>query len=117
MLQAGERILAPMQMVHTAGYSGMFMPWLETQGLLAMHQPFDMALFLDQIEQLRINHTVAAPAMLNALLKSEHARRPRPELDPQHPVWLRAARPMDDRGLQASATASRSSTPTARPKA
>ncbi len=70
MLEAGERILAPMQMVHTAGYSGMFMPWLETQGLLAMHQPFDMALFLDQIEQLRINHTVAAPAMLNALLKS-----------------------------------------------
>jgi cyclohexanecarboxylate-CoA ligase len=70
MLEAGERILAPMQMVHTAGYSGMFMPWLETQGLLAMHQPFDMGLFLDQIEQLRINHTVAAPAMLNALLKS-----------------------------------------------
>ena len=69
-LEAGERILAPMQMVHTAGYSGMFMPWLETQGLLAMHQPFDMGLFLDQIEQLRINHTVAAPAMLNALLKS-----------------------------------------------
>ena len=70
MLEPGERILAPMQMVHTAGYSGMFMPWLETQGLLAMHQPFDMGLFLDQIEQLRINHTVAAPAMLNALLKS-----------------------------------------------
>jgi acyl-CoA synthetase (AMP-forming)/AMP-acid ligase II len=69
-LEAGERILAPMQMVHTAGYSGMFMPWLETQGMLALHQPFDMGLFLDQIEQLRINHTVAAPAMLNALLKS-----------------------------------------------
>mgnify|MGYP000252024831 CR=1 FL=1 len=69
-LQPGERILAPMQMVHTAGYSGMFMPWLETQGLLAMHQPFDMGVFLDQIEQRRINHTVAAPAMLNALLRS-----------------------------------------------
>ena len=69
-LQPGERILAPMQMVHTAGYSGMLMPWLETQGLLAMHQPFDMGIFLDQIERLRINHTVAAPAMLNALLKS-----------------------------------------------
>ncbi len=70
-LQPGDRILAPMQMVHTAGYSGMVMPWLEVQGLLAMHQPFDMGLFLDQIEQLRINHTVAAPAMLNALLKSD----------------------------------------------
>ncbi len=69
-LQAGERILAPMQMVHTAGWSGMFMPWLEKQGLLAMHQPFDMQVFLDQIETLGINHTVAAPAMLNSLLKS-----------------------------------------------
>ena len=32
------------------GYSGMFMPWLETQGMLALHQPFDMGVFLDQIE-------------------------------------------------------------------
>jgi acyl-CoA synthetase (AMP-forming)/AMP-acid ligase II len=70
-LEPGERILAPMQMVHTAGYSGMFMPWLETAGLLALHQPFDMRVFLEQIETLRINHTVAAPAMLNALLKSD----------------------------------------------
>lgn len=69
-LQPGERILAPMQMVHTAGYSGLFMPWLETQGLLALHHPFDMGVFLDQIEAERINHTVAAPAMLNALLKT-----------------------------------------------
>jgi acyl-CoA synthetase (AMP-forming)/AMP-acid ligase II len=69
-LRSGEHILAPMQMVHTAGYSGLFMPWLETQGLLALHHPFDMSVFLDQIEAERINHTVAAPAMLNALLKS-----------------------------------------------
>lgn len=69
-LQPGERILAPMQLVHTAGYSGLLMPWLETQGLLALHQPFDMETFLDQIEAERINHTVAAPAMLNALLKT-----------------------------------------------
>ncbi len=69
-LKPGERILAPMQMIHTAGYSGMFMPWLEIRGLLALHQPFDMTVFLDQIETLRINHTVAAPAMLNALLRS-----------------------------------------------
>jgi cyclohexanecarboxylate-CoA ligase len=69
-LQPGERILAPMQMVHTSGWSGMFMPWLEKQGLLAMHHPFDIQVFLEQIETLRINHTVAAPAMLNALLKS-----------------------------------------------
>lgn len=69
-LQPGERILAPMQMVHTAGFSGLLMPWLETQGMLALHHPFDMGVFLDQLESERINHTVMAPSMLNALLKA-----------------------------------------------
>jgi len=69
-LQMHDRILAPMQMVHTAGYSGMFMPWLEVQGMLVMHLPFDMSVFLGQIEHWGIQHTVAAPAMLNALLKN-----------------------------------------------
>lgn len=68
-LQAGDRILAPMQMVHTAGYSGMIMPWLELQGTLVLHQPFDMGVFLDQLSTWKINHTVTAPAMLNALLR------------------------------------------------
>ncbi len=68
-LEPGERILAPMQMVHTAGMSGVIMPWLETQGMIALHHPFDMDVYLEQIEAHGINHTVAAPAMLNALLK------------------------------------------------
>ena len=100
MLQPGERILAPMQMVHTAGYSGMLMPWLETQGMLAMHQPFDMGVFLDQIEQCASTTPSTAPAMLNALLKSEHARRPRRQLGPQLPVRLGAARSVDDQGFK-----------------
>ena len=61
-----------MQMVHTAGYSGMIMPWLELQGALALHHPFDMDVFLQQLEDLSINHTVTAPAMLNALLRDDH---------------------------------------------
>jgi cyclohexanecarboxylate-CoA ligase len=68
-LQPGDRLLAPMQMVHTAGYSGLVMPWLEIQGTVFLHQPFDMAVFLEQLERHRIHHTVAAPAMLNALLR------------------------------------------------
>ena len=68
-LQPGDRLLAPMQMVHTAGYSGLVMPWLEVQGTVFLHQPFDMAVFLEQLERHRIHHTVAAPAMLNALLR------------------------------------------------
>lgn len=68
-IQPGDRILAPMQMVHTAGYSGVLMPWLEVQGTIVLHHPFDMAVFLDQLEHERVNHTVAAPAMLNAVLR------------------------------------------------
>lgn len=74
-LHHGDRLLAPMQMVHTAGYNGLFMPWLEVQGTLALHNPFDMGIFLDQLEELRINHTVAAPAMLNALLRENILER------------------------------------------
>ncbi len=70
-LESGDVLLGSMQMVHTAGYSGMILPWLEKQGTLALHQPFDMAVFLDQLERLRVNHTVAAPAMLNALLRDK----------------------------------------------
>jgi acyl-CoA synthetase (AMP-forming)/AMP-acid ligase II len=68
-LEHGDRLLASMQMVHTAGYSGMVMPWLEKQGTLVLHQPFDKTIFLDQLEQERIHHCVAAPAMLNAILR------------------------------------------------
>jgi acyl-CoA synthetase (AMP-forming)/AMP-acid ligase II len=66
----GARFLAPMHIVHTAGHAGFFMPWLEVCGTLALHHPFDMALYVSQLEDLRITHTVAAPAMLNALLRS-----------------------------------------------
>jgi cyclohexanecarboxylate-CoA ligase len=70
-LEPGDVLLGPMPMVHTAGYSGMILPWLEQHATLALHQPFDIAVFLDQLERLRVNHTVAAPAMLNALLRDK----------------------------------------------
>lgn len=66
----GAIFLAPMHIVHTAGHAGFFMPWLEVRGTLALHLPFDMAIYVTQLEQLGITHTVAAPAMLNALLRS-----------------------------------------------
>jgi acyl-coenzyme A synthetase/AMP-(fatty) acid ligase len=111
-LQSGERILAPMQMVHTAGYSGMFMPWLQTQGLLAMHQPFDMAVFLEQIESLRINHTIAAPSMLNALLRSGAPAISRACADarpaPAVPTGGTGSRPWSRRGCATRSAAPRS---------
>lgn len=66
----GARFLAPMHMVHTAGHAGFFVPWLRVCGTLALHQPFDIELYVQQLEQQRITHTVAAPAMLNSLLRS-----------------------------------------------
>lgn len=59
-----------MHIVHTAGHAGFFMPWLEVRGTLALRHPFDMALYVWQLEDLRITHTVAAATMLNALLHS-----------------------------------------------
>jgi acyl-CoA synthetase (AMP-forming)/AMP-acid ligase II len=66
----GARFLAPMHMVHTAGHAGFFLPWLQVCGTLVLHQPFDIDLYVEQLEKERITHTVAAPAMLNSLLRS-----------------------------------------------
>ncbi len=69
-IRRGARLLAPMHLVHTAGHAGFFMPWLEVRGTLVLHHPFDMDLYISQLEGYRITYTVAAPAMLNALLRS-----------------------------------------------
>ena len=67
----GARILVPLSMAHTSGLTCYFPAWLMTGGLLALHQPFDFALYLEQLETLRINATVAAPAMLTMILKQK----------------------------------------------
>ncbi|MGN6609666.1 MAG: class I adenylate-forming enzyme family protein [Jatrophihabitans sp.] len=65
------RILNPFPMVNMAGINGMFLPWLRVGCVLVQHHPFDLGVFLRQIEQERITYTVAPPALLATLLQRE----------------------------------------------
>jgi acyl-CoA synthetase len=70
-LTAQDVLLNPFPMVNMAGINGMFLPWLTVGGLLVQHHPFDLATFLQQIEQYRATYTCAPPALLTALLHNE----------------------------------------------
>jgi acyl-CoA synthetase len=65
------RILNPFPMVNMAGINGMFLPWLRVGCVLVQHHPFDLSVFLQQIEQEGITYTVAPPALLAMLLQRE----------------------------------------------
>jgi cyclohexanecarboxylate-CoA ligase len=68
-LREGEVLLNPFPLVNIASF-GMVMPWLLRRGVLVLHHPFDLPVFLRQIAEERVNYTIAPPAILNALLKT-----------------------------------------------
>jgi len=68
-LVPGEVLLNPFPLVNIASIGGLVMPWLETGGKLVLHHPFDLGVFLRQIEAERVTYTIAPPAVLTALLK------------------------------------------------
>jgi len=70
-LREGDAILNPFPLINIAAIGGMVMPWLECQGRLVQHQPFEMAIFLRQMQEERVAYTVAPPAILNMLLQNE----------------------------------------------
>ena len=65
----GARILNPFPLVNMAGFSTGFATWLSLGATLVQHHPFDFEVFLQQLRDERIDYTVAAPAILNRLLK------------------------------------------------
>ena len=70
-LQHDSRVLNPFPMVNMASINGMFLPWLRTGCVLVQHQPFDLKVFLAQVQTERITYTVAPPAVLAVLLQNE----------------------------------------------
>ena len=62
-------LLSPFPIVNMAGLGGFLFPWLLSGGTLVMHHPLDLNVFLQQIADEKITYTVAAPAVLNMLLK------------------------------------------------
>lgn len=67
-LQAHARLLNPFPFVNMAGLSTGFAGWLVLGGTVVQHHPFDLAVFLQQLRDERIDYTVAPPAVLNMLL-------------------------------------------------
>jgi len=70
-LQNGDTILNPFPLINIAAIGGMVMPWLISQGRLVQHHPFDLPLFLAQMQDEAVAYTVAPPTVLNMLLQNE----------------------------------------------
>lgn len=69
-LTAGDTILNPFPLINIAAIGGMVMPWLVCQGRLVQHHPFDLPIFLAQMQDEGVAYTVAPPAVLNMLLQN-----------------------------------------------
>ncbi len=70
-LGPGDTLLNPFPLINIAAIGGMVMPWLVCQGRLVQHHPFDLAVFLSQMQDEAVAYTVAPPAVLNMLLQNE----------------------------------------------
>lgn len=66
-----SRILNPFPLVNMAGINGMLLPWLRVGCVLLQHHPFDLEVFLAQVQNERVTYTVAPPALLAMLLQRE----------------------------------------------
>lgn len=69
ILGPDDVVLNPFPMVNMGGISGCFEPWLILGCTLVQHQPFDLGVFLTQIQDERVNYTCVPPAILTLLLK------------------------------------------------
>lgn len=74
-LQAGAQLLIPFPFVNMAGVSVSLASWLIVGGTLHHHHPFDLEVFVAQLREHAIDYSVAAPAVLNLLLKQPEKMR------------------------------------------
>lgn len=66
----GERLLNPFPLVNMASIASFLYPLVLLGCPLVLHHPFVPHVFLQQLQQEKINFTIAPPAMLNQLAKS-----------------------------------------------
>ena len=66
---AGDTLLNPFPLVNIGSIGGLVLPWLSLAAKLVLHHPFDLGVFLKQVESERVSYTIAPPAVLTALLK------------------------------------------------
>ncbi|MGJ9422600.1 class I adenylate-forming enzyme family protein [Aeromicrobium sp. CF3.5] len=70
-LTSDDVLLNPFPMVNGGGLAGMFLPWLTLGTTLAQHQPFDLDVFIGQVEDERVTYTCAPPMVLDTLVADE----------------------------------------------
>lgn len=72
----GCRLLAGRQLVTCGSFTAFIVPWLANAGTIVCHHPFDLELFMRQLEGERITFTSLAPAILHSLAEDiERVRR------------------------------------------
>jgi acyl-CoA synthetase (AMP-forming)/AMP-acid ligase II len=64
-LEPESVILNTLPMVNAGSLGGIFMPWLVTGCVLVQHNPFDLQVFLEQVEAEKVTYTLVAPTILN----------------------------------------------------
>jgi acyl-CoA synthetase (AMP-forming)/AMP-acid ligase II len=68
-LSDNEILLNPFPLVNMAAIGGFLYCWLMRACTLVLHHPFDMQVFLRQIQDEKVAYTIAPPAVLTMLLK------------------------------------------------
>ena len=66
----GTQMVIPFPFVNMAGISTSLVAWLLTAGGLHHHHPFDLKVFIQQLQSNSVDYTVSAPAVLSMLLKA-----------------------------------------------
>ena len=69
LMQDNEILLNPFPIVNMAALGGFLYCWLMRSCTLVLHHPFDMPVFLKQIQDEKVAYTIAPPAVLTMLLK------------------------------------------------
>ncbi|MFT4008658.1 MAG: class I adenylate-forming enzyme family protein [Nocardioidaceae bacterium] len=70
-LTKDDVVLNPFPMVNMAGINGVLLAWLRSGCTVVQHHPFDLGVFLQQIQDERVSYTCAPPALLMMLLHNE----------------------------------------------
>lgn len=67
----GDRLLLPFPLVSMAALGGLFFSAILSGGSLILHHPFDLPVFLQQMQDEHITFTLVPPSLLNQLAKAE----------------------------------------------
>ena len=68
-LEDGAVFLNPFPLVNMASIGGFLFFWLRRRGTLVLHHPFEAPVFLAQLQDEKVEYTVAPPALLSRLLQ------------------------------------------------